>query len=122
MSTIPWLLVPAFVYAACAGLGVAVVLWSFHRRLAPDVLISCVAPICLWSVLLLVKGESKGPSNFILDPLVLGGAVCIMIAGRFALELRAAIGQSALRLGSIVACLAVAVVVFYLVPFLPREP
>ncbi len=122
MSTIPLLLIPIFVYALCTGLGVSIILWSFHKRLIPDVFLSSLLPICLWLIMSIKIDGSKGPSNFIFDPLILGAAVCMIIAVRFALEVRPAVGRSALRAGSILACLAVAVAIFYMVPFLPREP
>ena len=78
MGMLPFLLLPAVIYAIPVAIGVFLMQWAGDKRMGGSLWPSWIAPIVFWIVMVVINDKGKTLSNLIFEPLILAGATLLV--------------------------------------------
>jgi hypothetical protein len=114
------MIIPLLVYALPTSIGVFVILWLSKKKLDGDLLTACLVPICVWLVLVLLNDKGKTLTNFVLEPLILAGLVCILVALHSIVHGREFLSGRNLGIVTVASSTVIVLGVFFFMPALPE--
>lgn len=119
MSKIPFILIPLLEYFIPVGLGLALALWRFKKKISKDLVVASGTPICLWMFCIFSSG-GKSLSNYVVEPLILAGVILVLEMIRLTLDGHGSIKKKTLATLNIVAALLSTLCIAFLIPTLPE--
>lgn len=119
MSILPLILLALAGYFVPLGIGLAIALWRFKRRLPRDMAISCLVAIGLW-LAWTCTFQNKSLSNFVIEPVLLAGVILVVEVIRLALEKRGVLKTGTLGVLNVVVSAGSAFGILLAVPWIPE--
>jgi hypothetical protein len=120
MTSLPFFLLPVLIYAVPAALGLFVIARLMGQKFECDLLLYSLLPITSWLALVLLRDKGKTLSNFVVEPLILAGIVCVLVALHFVIERREILTGRSLEVATSLFSVLITVGFFFLMPALPE--
>lgn len=119
MSTVLLFLIPLVEYGLIMVLGLVAALSVLKKRCTADMLMAIAGSFCLWLAWSL-GFQNKSLANFVIEPLILAGAILSLEIARVMLGEGKIMPRRALAFLNIVASLGLALAILIFMPWLPE--
>jgi hypothetical protein len=120
MTTLSFFVMPILIYGISVTIGIFAVARIMDAKCGLNILLYSLVSICSWLVLVHFSDKGKTLSNFVVEPLILAGMVCILVAIHFALEKRGIPAGKSLEVITTLSSFIGTLCIYYLTPGLPE--
>ena len=120
MSILPFLLLPALVYAIPVGIGALLLCRKAGPEACAILWPSWMAAILSWLALMFAFGGGKSLSNLLVEPLIVAGTTLLVSVICADLHKQGQLGDSRCRAASLGCSVGAALLVYWLVKALPE--